>query len=42
MEPRRNIKLHSDIFEKLRDNKPRGVTWDYYIMSLIEEPEDAD
>lgn len=36
MDERRNIKLHSEAFDKLKANKPAGVTWDYYLLSMLE------
>lgn len=36
MDERRNIKLNSEAFEQLKANKPKGVTWDYYLLSMLE------
>jgi hypothetical protein len=37
---RRNIKLNSEAFERLKEQKPDGVTWDYYLLSMLEEDEE--
>jgi hypothetical protein len=29
-----NLKLHEDTFEQLKSDKPDGVTWDYYLLTL--------
>jgi hypothetical protein len=31
---RKNIKVHDDTFTMLKDDKPDGVTWDYYLRRL--------
>jgi len=36
---RRNLKLHSEAFERLKEQKPDGVTWDYYLLSMLEAAE---
>lgn len=30
----KNIKVKEDTFEELRDNKPDGVSWDFYLREL--------
>jgi len=29
-----NLKLHEETFEQLKDDKPSGVTWDFYLLAL--------
>lgn len=31
---RKNIKVDEDTFDTLKESKPRGVTWDYYLRDL--------
>ena len=34
---RKNIKVGEKTFETLKSEKPEGVTWDYFLMNLVEE-----
>jgi len=34
---RKNIKVGEETFESLKENKPDGWTWDYYLESLAFE-----
>ena len=34
---RKNLKISEDTFEALKDSKPDGVTWDYYLRDLHAE-----
>lgn len=29
------LNLHLETIEKLRDFKPSGVTWDYFLLDLL-------
>lgn len=31
---RKNLKIDPETFEALKDSKPPGVTWDYYLEQL--------
>jgi len=31
---RANIKVDRDTFQALKDDKPSGVTWDYYLLQI--------
>lgn len=31
---RKNLKVSEDTFEVLKESKPGGVTWDYYLREL--------
>ena len=31
---RKNIKVSEDVFTELREDKPDGVTWDYYLTEM--------
>jgi len=31
---RKNIKVSEDTFEQLKEEKPKGVTWDYYLTEV--------
>ena len=31
---RRNIKVSQEAFDELKDDKPTGVTWEYYLTEL--------
>lgn len=37
---RRNIKLKPGTFNVLKNDKPDGVTWDYYLRELHAEAND--
>jgi hypothetical protein len=37
MDNRKNIKLPQEAFERLKERKPHGVTWEYYLLSILEE-----
>lgn len=43
MSGRKNIKVSEEAFQQLKDEKPEGVTWDYYLTEIrtIEENNDA-
>ncbi len=32
---RKNIKVSEETFEKLRERKPEGVTWDYWFQTVV-------
>ncbi len=32
---RKNIKVDEDTFDKLKERKPKGVTWDYYLRREV-------
>lgn len=34
MSGRKNIKLSADEFEELKDDKPTGVSWGYYLTEM--------
>jgi len=34
MPDRKNIKVPEPLFLALRDDKPDGVTWDYYLTEI--------
>ena len=34
MGDRRNIKVSSEAFEQLKDEKPEGTTWSYYLTKI--------
>jgi len=31
---RANIKVDRETFDRLKDDKPDGVTWDYYLTQI--------
>ena len=31
---RKNIKVHPETFEELKEEMPNGVTWDYYLTNV--------
>jgi len=35
MSDRKNIKVSEETFEKLRERKPSGVTWDYWFQTVV-------
>lgn len=34
MTERKNIKVSEETFEELKEEKPGGVTWDYYLTEV--------
>ena len=38
-EGKTSITVKEETFDALRDAKPEGVTWDYYLMSLLDGAE---
>jgi len=34
MSGRKNIKVSEETFDKLKEEKPDGVTWDYYLTEV--------
>lgn len=32
---RANIKVSEETFEKLKAEKPKGVTWDYFLLQAV-------
>lgn len=42
MSGRKNIKVSQETFEKLKADKPDGVTWDYYLTEVRTVEKDDD
>lgn len=37
MTDRKNLKISPETFDLLKDDKPDGVTWDYYLQQLVDD-----
>lgn len=40
--PRKSIKVNEETFEQLKDEKPDGVTWGYYLLEIRTPGETAE
>ena len=37
---RKNLKLSEQTFNELKEDKPSGVTWDYYLTALKQQADE--